>query len=173
MGAGPSVAGDTLRHRSTRKKVFIWLAIAVVGAAALMLGAGGAFGGPSPSVFELDGNATNDPAVAGEDWDNVYGHTSSAFSTVFIDGSVEAPANDATAWTPSTNIADPISAWSWQTNANVVDDKANITDAYAAAYKADTTDPASHTDVYFGLDRFANNGDANVAFWFLQDNSFK
>ena len=58
-----------------------------------------------------------------------------------------------------------------------VPDKDNIEHAYAAAYNCDDFptgggfgDPNNDPDLclYFGLDRFANNGDAQVGFWFFQ-----
>ena len=45
-----------------------------------------------------------------------------------------------------------------------VPDKDDILDAYAALYEV-----SGKKVVTFGLDRFANNGDANVGFWFFQD----
>ena len=43
-------------------------------------------------------------------------------------------------------------------------DKDEITNAYAAAYNV-----AGDLIIYFGLDRYANNGDAQVGFWFFQN----
>jgi len=55
----------------------------------------------------------------------------------------------------------------WQcTVANNVTDKGDITNSYAVAY----TGPDGQQYLYFALERSANTGDANVAFWFLQDN---
>src|SRR4051794_23850009 len=83
----------------------------------------GALGGPSPSLFQLDGNALTDavpPAVGADDWDNVFGGTSASFSHVFIPYSSESPATDTTAWTPGTKATDDITQWSWQTNTSVI-----------------------------------------------------
>ena len=129
-----------------------------------------ALGGPSPALFQLDGNAVTDPspAVGADDWDKVFGGTSASFSHVFIPYATESPATDATAWEPGTKATDDISQWGWQTNTSVINAKADITNAYAAAYKDGT-----NTVMYFGLDRFDESGDANVGFWFLQDPNFK
>jgi hypothetical protein len=46
-----------------------------------------------------------------------------------------------------------------------VPDKDNITNAYAAAYTVN-----GELLIYFGADRFANDGDAQLGFWFFQEN---
>ena len=162
MGAETS----TPRSRRTRKKTLVWLAVATATAAALVLGASGAFGGPSPSTFQLDGDATTQPGVSGDDWDKVFAGTSGAFSSAFIPYSQEGPSKDQTFWVQSTKVSDPISSWQWNTS-DTTNDKADITDAFAAAYKSGTD-----TIMYFGLDRYDSSGDANVGFWFLKDPSF-
>src|SRR5262249_53663066 len=56
----------------------------------------------------------------------------------------------------------------WQcTGSNNVNDKDTLLNAYAVSFTA----PNGDKYIYFGLERFANNGDANIAFWFLQDGS--
>jgi hypothetical protein len=52
---------------------------------------------------------------------------------------------------------------SWRHTAGSVPDKDNIEHAFAAAYES-----GGDTFVYFGLDRYANNGDAFVGFWFFK-----
>jgi len=148
--------------------MLLLLCAVIAGGSALVLGTTGALGGPSPNLFQLDGDATTQtsPAV-GDDWDKVFAGTSGAFSSTFIPFSAEGPATDTTAWTPSTKVADPIDEWSWQTNTSVINAKGDITDAFAAAYK-----DGADTVMYFGLDRFDESGDANVGFWFLQDPNF-
>jgi hypothetical protein len=145
------------------------LIAAIVGAmAALTLGVTGAFGDPSPGQFQLQGDTTQTAGQPGDDWNTVFNGSAGDFSHTFILGATEAPANDTTAWKPSTKVTDPINQWSWQTNTSVINAKADITDAYAAAYKGASSD----TIMYFGLDRFDNSGDASVGFWFLQDPNF-
>ena len=46
--------------------------------------------------------------------------------------------------------------------------KDQMSDVFAAAYDA----PNGHTILYFGADRLDNNGDANLGFWFIQDQTF-
>jgi len=54
----------------------------------------------------------------------------------------------------------------WQcTPANNVTDKGDIMNSYATTY----TGPDGKQYLYFAMERSANTGDANVAFWFLQD----
>jgi hypothetical protein len=55
----------------------------------------------------------------------------------------------------------------WRHKDGSVPDKNDITNAYAAAYNHD-----GDTIIYFGMDRFATQGSANVGFWFLQDPNF-
>ena len=52
----------------------------------------------------------------------------------------------------------------WKHKNGSVPDKDDITNAYAAAYTQ-----GGDTFIYFGLDRFAVQGSADVGFWFLQD----
>jgi uncharacterized repeat protein (TIGR01451 family) len=49
---------------------------------------------------------------------------------------------------------------------NNVNDKTDIVNAYATAYRDPGT---SHTIAYFALERYSNEGAGNVGFWFLQD----
>jgi hypothetical protein len=57
----------------------------------------------------------------------------------------------------------------WQCNFDAnVNSKIDIMNAYAAAY---TNPDDGHQILYFGLERNANTGDGNVAFWFLQSNA--
>jgi hypothetical protein len=54
------------------------------------------------------------------------------------------------------------------TPANNVTNKGDIQNAYAVSY----TDPVTQQQfLYFGQERNSNAGDANVGFWFLQDNN--
>ena len=118
-------------------------------------------------LFELDGNAVNE-AAAGDDWSNVYSGTGGYFSKSFIGADKEAPANDVTYFTGggSKDVND-IPQWQWSPN-DQAPDKNQITDAYAAAYVG-TGSLAGHTILYFGMDRFANDGDAQLGFWFFKN----
>jgi hypothetical protein len=127
------------------------------------------FGAAGDGLFELDGDAT-DSVSAGTDWQNA----------VAAGGFIARTANPAD--TTEINIPDPapgsiftqggskdindISQWRW-TNGSVPD-KDNITNAFAIAYKSTNTDGSPALVAYFGQDRFANNGDALMGFWFFK-----
>ena len=72
--------------------------------------------------------------------------------------------SDATTFTTGSKDTLPISGWQCTASANV-NSKIDVMNAYAAAYTATNGDQI----LYFALERNANTGDANVAFWFLQD----
>ena len=73
-----------------------------------------------------------------------------------------------------------IGKWLWKDDAGGLPDKDNLLHAYAARYSVPTSTECpgenGNTDgsedchlIYFGSDRYDNNGDATQAFWFLQD----
>ena len=110
--------------------------------------------------FELDGDAVNSGA-AGDDWDNAIAAPPTGADAVF-----------ATAETPNksfvigTKDLDDISGASvtstvWRWDLHSVPDKDHLTNAYAIRYP--------NGNLYFGADRFANNGDAMIGFWFFQN----
>ena len=59
-----------------------------------------------------------------------------------------------------------IPAWQYGTTNDVIPDKDDIADAFAAAYTTWTT---PETIIYFGMDRYDNNGDAEAGFWFFEN----
>ena len=111
-------------------------------------------------VFELDGDATADPAVPGDDWSTVNTGGGTALART---GTVADPA-PASIFTGGGS-KDPIDITSWKHKDGSVPDKDNITNAYAAAYNVD-----GDLVIYFGADRYANDGDAQLGFWFFQQN---
>ena len=133
-------------------------------------------------LFQLDGNATTAGGGAGDDWDRIFDPATfgaaSAFSSQFIGADVEAPANDETYFTGGgSKDTNDIPEWTWTpTPTPAAPDKDEILDAYVAAYVNPNPDDGvikqGDTIVYVGMDRFANNGDANVGFWFMQDPTF-
>ena len=58
-----------------------------------------------------------------------------------------------------------LSSWNWKDDAGGLPDKDNITNAYARAYTVN-----GDLILYYGADRFANDGDAQLGFWFFQNN---
>jgi Prealbumin-like fold domain len=109
-------------------------------------------------LFELDANV-HDQAAAGDDWSNIFNNTDSAFTDT---GIVADPAPQSIF--TGGGSKDDLDIPQWQHKDGNVPDKDDITNAYAAAYTS-----GGDTFVYFGLDRFAVQGSANVGFWFLQD----
>jgi uncharacterized repeat protein (TIGR01451 family) len=122
-----------------------------------------AFASPALAVhdeglFELDGNTANDPAVTGDDWDSHPGATGNRF--LFITDPLSQQTDDIFT---GGSTKDDLNTTGWQWTVGSVPDKDNIENAFAASY-----DKNGHTFVYFGLDRFANNGDAFTGFWFFK-----
>jgi hypothetical protein len=122
--------------------------------------------------FELDGNAVNNPAVAGDDWDNV------CHQVLHTDCSTTSDTSGATAvdWVAEPNLnasiftgggsKDPqdINKWAWKDDAGGLPDKDNLLHSFAARY---TTTQGEV--LFFGSDRYDNSGDAQQGFWFFQN----
>lgn len=122
--------------------------------------------------FELDANALNGGS-AGDDWNLVVPGDRSSTDIVssFVRDGENPPADTSYFTGGGSKDLNDVPAWAWTTG-DVAPDKNEITNAYAVAYRA-TVDTAANDVgdllVYFGLDRFANNGDAQVGFWFFRD----
>ena len=154
----PSFHRPPGRRRTSRRRVTALGSVLVL-AVAFLAGSPGAVAAPDDnSLFELDGNV-HDQAAAGDDWSNIFAGSDSAFTTT---GIVADPA-PLTIFTGGGS-KDDLDVPGWRHKNGSVPDKDNITDAYAAAYTQ-----ANDTFVYFGLDRSAVQGSANVGFWFFQD----
>jgi hypothetical protein len=127
--------------------------------------------GDPPGLFELDGNTVDVQPGGGDDWGSLYAGdqlgTPAAFTGILAD---PAPLTIFTQG-GSKDIND---VTDWRYTDGSVPDKDDITNAYAAAYTVPADGGDSLNDpgdliIYFGLDRFANNGDAFAGFWFFQD----
>ena len=110
---------------------------------------------PTDGVFQLEGNATD--GGAGEDWANIYAGNSNAQATTGILGDTAGRR-----FTQGSKDTLAMSQNSWDVAS--VPDKDDILHAFAALYDINGNDT-----IVFGLDRFANNGDAHAGFWFFQD----
>ena len=115
-------------------------------------------------LFELDRNATAG-AAPGDDWSpNPPGATS--FTGIIADN-----AGDGDQFQGGGSKDDlDIDQWLWKPGEPL--DKDDITNGYAAAYVS--TVDTGDTDIgdiilYYGLDRFSNNGSAQVGIWFFQN----
>ena len=104
-------------------------------------------------LFELDGNAVNG-AAAGDDWDQVYAGTSNADATVFV---VDGVPEDAFTGGGSKDISNTDQ---WAHTSTNVPDKDDLLHAFAALYG---------DKLYYGADRYANNGDSAIGFWFFKN----
>jgi hypothetical protein len=126
-------------------------------------------------AFELDGNATNDPAIPGDDWDNVCHQVTGTDCSTTSDTSASGGAT-AVDWIsePDLNATiftgggskDPsdINNWAWKNGAGGLPDKDNLLHGFAARYNT-----SQGTVLYFGSDRLDNSGDAQQGFWFFQN----
>lgn len=142
----------------------------------------------SPFPFELDGNVQNAAGVFGppatgdgqDDWQNIFelngvvppatGAPIAGAAEVFIrDLPMGTPARE-TQYDAGKDTLD-LGAWTRKEVGKVTPDKDNITNAYAKQYMVDhdgNGGTPEHRVIYFGADRFANNGDAALGFWFFQ-----
>jgi len=143
--------------------------------------------GPQPdsvkNVFEaFDGDAVNDPGVAGEDWNTINPNTNPGtppnggvnndppFGSAIVRTFVYDPAvaSDFIYTGGSSKDFNDVSVWN-----NVMKgtgpDKDDVEHAYAAKYIDSIT---GNTVLVFGGDRPTSNGDANIGFWFFQNPVF-
>jgi hypothetical protein len=154
---------------SRRRRRFLLAPIFLVAVVALFLTTG-AQAVHDLGLFELDRNAQNDGAVAGDDWNSLPG-SSEDFTGILPDVT---PLPGGTQFQGGGSKDDlDITSWLWKAGEPL--DKDDITNAYAASYinTVDTgVNDVGDLIVYFGLDRFSTAGSAQVGFWFLQDPDF-
>ena len=136
---------------------------------------------PVPALVG-DGDTINDPEKPGEDWEDVVNGTATAFiyqvvEDTFANNNIN---NGAEAFvyerTPEetfftgggTKDVNGIQdgPWLYKVSNDVVPDKNDIVNAFAAAYFDDISD---NTYLYFGLDTFSVNGDANAGARYPKD----
>ncbi|MGE5893877.1 MAG: hypothetical protein ACM34I_07465, partial [bacterium] len=178
----------------TGKKIVIavWFALAFV----VALGMSTTEAVDELGLFELDRNAL-DPVCGAlpDDWQTLYGNPpggltcpgwpDSGFASAFtgILGDISIPGNQFQGGGAKDN--NDITQWLWKAGEPL--DKDDITNGYAAAYVyggppicdagfscllgGDRSGCHCPGDliVFYGLDRFANNGSAQVGFWFFQN----
>ena len=157
---------------------------AVIAASTVMSVPVNAVDGNPPGLFELEGNIP-DAATAGDDWGGLYANTATKANLITFTGITADPAPASIFTQGGSKDVNDVSEWK-HTNGSVPD-KDDITNAYAAAYNNPTdvcfngttavtcaegqtpVHEAGDMIIYFGLDRYANNGDAFAGFWFFQD----
>lgn len=147
--------------------------------------------GNPPGLFELDGDPQDDSgAPMPDDWNMLYAlDPNFGGMPIAFTGILDDPAPVTIYWKGGSK--DILDIPNWWFKDGSVPDKDDITNAYAAAYLIEddvcldgnddsilcsdgsaVSGPVHFTDdlvIYFGLDRFDNNGDAFAGFWFLQD----
>lgn len=122
-------------------------------------------------AFELDANALNSGS-AGDDWSLVVptDRSSSNIVATFVDDRSNPPFDSSYFTGGGSKDLNDIPAWA-HTPGDVAPDKNEITHAFAVAYRSPRDTGRTNAGdllVYFGLDRYANNGDAQVGFWFFR-----
>ncbi len=144
----------------------LWLAnrwfVIPAGIVLLFVAAGVVMAVDQSGPFELDGNAVDDPG-GGIDWANIYKPQTEqgAEQRQFI---VDASGPNADNIFTQGGSKDVNDISQWRHTAGNVPDKDNILDGYATAMNAN-----GNTMLYFGADRAANNGDAQIGVWLLAD----
>lgn len=151
------------RRQSQRRLVVLPILMLAVAAGAFAVA--NAVAVHDTGQFQLDGNAVD--GGAGDDWSTP---PKPAGGATLFTGILEDNATAEQFTGGGSKDNNDISQWLWKVGEPL--DKDNITNAYAAGYisTVDTGD----TDigdfiVYFGLDRLANNGSAQVGFWFFRN----
>ncbi len=123
-------------------------------------------------LLELDGNVVIN-TLGNDDWNllngsggpNPTGSAGHSVARAFISG----PSSPEIFTTGGSKDPLDISRWRWTSGS--VPDKDLLTNGYAAAYVTGTNNsvtPAGQLLLYFGADRFAQNGDSNIGVWFFQ-----
>ena len=166
---------------SRRRRRFLFVPMLVVTAVALMFVAGAQ--AVHGEQFQLDGDvlASTTTTIGGVtqnvDWDSLInangtvksslpsGFDAATFDKDFNNTGTTFLTNDTTTF--ATGSKDELAIADWQCNFdNNVNSKIDVMNAYAATY----TDPVSGDEfIYFGIERNANTGTADVGFWFLKN----
>jgi hypothetical protein len=137
-------------------------------------------------LFELDepsANATDDPNVAGDDANQIYCDQIDPMPRTPL-GECDGVAPASASQQLSVFVADKVgdgddtftgggskdtentTSWLWEI-AKATPEKDDIANAFATIYAP----PGGDTILYVGLDRSANNGDAAIGFWILQNDT--
>lgn len=119
----------------------------------------------SPGLLELDGNVVVNTS-GNDDWNtiNLTGSSGQNRGNSTINSFIAGSASPQIFTTGGSKDPLDISNWRWSTGS--VPDKDLLTNGYAAAYDSALTN--NELVLYFGADRFAQNGDSNIGAWFFQ-----
>lgn len=112
-------------------------------------------------VFELDGNATDDGGVSGDDWSALYTATRAGQRTTgIISDTVPA------VFRSGSKDTDDMNSWHYDLGSSPPKD--DLIHAYASAYSLGTSGTGDLL-IYFGADRKAFSGTASLGFWFFKE----
>ena len=159
------MTAQELKRRIPRK------AAAAAGFTAILLAAG-IVSAINANTFELEGNAV-DNIGTGEDWGTLFPTdlSSNELSKSLV---ADGPAIDETYFTGGStkdhidiDTSGATGGWLFDKTSSA-QPKADILDSFAAAYSDGAFTPA-HKVVYFGADRFSNDGATFMGFWFLKE----
>ena len=114
------------------------------------------------TAFELEGNISDDPTIALNDWVNLNCPAIGGATAQVFTGAVPDPSPLSIFTQGGSKDRNDVSQWRY-TNGNVPD-KDEITNAYAAQYSS-----GGDTLLYVGGDRLAINGSAFIGAWFFQN----
>ncbi|HZT81836.1 MAG TPA: SdrD B-like domain-containing protein, partial [Gemmataceae bacterium] len=145
------------------------------------------------NLFQLDGDAqyTTNPsstfAAAKDDWDSVLGFTNPVTTPNATPNTAPYPQGSAKP-TSQAFVPDPVNSQTdnifttggskdtldttqWQWTTGTPPDKDDLAHAYSAVYEVPSTKTSGVEDqvLFFGADRYANNGDSNIGFWFFRE----
>jgi uncharacterized repeat protein (TIGR01451 family) len=163
--SGASIRSSSRRRSSGRRMLWIGMVVVAVATTFVVIPLASS-ANPDIAGFELDGNVTDDAAVA-DDWATLFNASGqstgagSALARTFVQDGIGAT-DTGFAGGQSKDTSD-IPGWGW--SVGVTPAKDDIANAYAAAYVEQ-----GNEILYFGQERVDTQaGDANMGFWFLQD----
>lgn len=156
--------------RNTTRRGAVAAGAAVCLVVAMGLAANPALAVHDDGLFELDGNAVDDGTVGefgGDDWSGIYSTIQggdddcSSMAGDIAACSFATDAANASIFTTGGSKDEQEVQTSWRHTNGSVPDKDNLLNAYAAQY--------DNGNLYFGADRYATNGDAQIGFWFFHN----
>jgi hypothetical protein len=158
---------------------------AVLGVLALIVGTSTTAQALDTSVFELDGNAVTNHGGTGvpDDWDRVCHSvlgtdcsTTSGANTSIVEFASQGATTGTTFAGGGSKDPLDVSGWAWNQGTGGLPGKDILLNGFAAEYTtpASASCPGSSASqpckqIFFGMDRFDNSGDAQNGFWFFQN----
>jgi hypothetical protein len=123
--------------------------------------------------FEMDANAAEGgPYGTSEDWATLFADGSENGGTPIVFSGILHDHGPLSIFEGGRKDILDLDTWRWKSGS--VPDKDDISHAYAAAYRCETTveGECEEGDIvaYYGADRYSNTGDAYLGFWFFKDN---